>query len=419
MIAIDSPQMRSSCGSALSRFIAIVFGLFGIMPTDVGLAADIDFDILLSENYTSNLFLQPEEVAVSDFVTRISPGVDLTHEGNGLDAHIVYTYEALFYADNSEFNEDFHELDSDALVDFIGDELQLAGRAVYAQVNIDPSRPQTSSNIPVTGNRGNASYWDIGPDWQRKLPFNSEIYADYRYGQVNYDDPESQDVDSQRVSLELASDQSTGDSLTYRIQYAYWLLDYETSGDIRDQGITFTLRQEINENFGLVGLVGSESDFRDPRDGSLSQSQWEVGSDYSDGGLYLLAAVGERYFGTTFRLSASQQISSWQFTASYSEAPGTTESIRLTELSKDSDVEPFPEAPPPGLDEPGSAATFCLSIARPPQESLIRLVPRLVVFGNPAPERQHDSQPVGTVGKTYLPIARTNICELLGILITG
>jgi uncharacterized protein (PEP-CTERM system associated) len=358
MRAIDSEQMSISCGSMLSRIIAIFLGLFGIMQADFGLAADINFDIGLSEIYTSNLFLLPEELEVSDFVTRISPGVDVNHEGNGLEAHIGYSYEALFYADNSDFNEDFHQLDSDALVDLIGEELQLAGEAIYTQINIDPTRPQTTSNISLTGNRANAFLWTIGPDWQRKLPLNSEIDAAYRYGQVDYDDPETQDVDSQRFNLELASDRDAGASTTYSLKYAYWSLDYETSGEIKDQRVTFTLRQEINQNFGLLGLVGSESDIRDPRDGSLSESWWEVGSDYSDGGLNLAATVGERYFGRTFRLSAVQQLSSWQFTASYSEEPGTSESFNLAEVPKDIGEDPIPEPPPPGLDEPGSAATF-------------------------------------------------------------
>ena len=98
MKSIDSEQRWNRSGLTLSRFLSILIGFCGIMQADIGLAGDIDFKISLSEIYTSNLFLQPEELAVSDYVTRISPGLDFTRKGNGLEATISYAYEALFYA---------------------------------------------------------------------------------------------------------------------------------------------------------------------------------------------------------------------------------------------------------------------------------------------------------------------------------
>jgi hypothetical protein len=358
MSAIDSERRRVGYGFFLSHFFVMFLGFFGIMQTDVGSAADIDLNVSLSEIYTSNLFLRPEELAESAFVTRISPALDFNHEGNQSEIYIDYAYEALLYANNSTFNEDYHQLDSKALVDLIGEELQLSGQAFYTQVNVDPRKVQSNTNISITRNRSNAFIWTVGPDWQRKLPFNSEINADYRYGRVVYDNPESQDVDSQRFGLQLASDRDAGASMTYSIDYEYWFLDYETFGDIRDQRLTFTLRQEINANFGLFGLLGSESHLSDRLDNSLSEPWWEVGSDYSDGDLNVRASVGERYFGKIFRLNASQQVSRWQFAASYSEGPGTTESVRLTELPKGIDEDPIPEAPSSGLDQPGAGTLF-------------------------------------------------------------
>lgn len=358
MRSIDPESDGFGIGTMPARIAVIVLGVGGLMRVDVGSATDVDFNVSLSEIYTSNLFLTTEEIQVNDLVTRINPGVDIMHEGNAMEAHLGYQYEALFYADNSSFNEDYHQLDSRAMVDLIGDELSIAGDAVYSQINVDPTKPQTSSNIQITGNRSNAFMWRVGPNWQRKLPFDSQIDADYRFGQVDYDNPVSQDVDSQEVNVELASDQSSADSLTYKVEYEYWLLDYETSGKVKNQKLTLTLRQEVTQTISLVGLVGSESDIRDPRNGDLSQGWWEVGSSYADGGLNILVAVGERYFGTTFRLNASQQFSRWRFTAAYSEAPGTSESFRLAEIPADPEYIPIPEPPPPGLDVPGSAARF-------------------------------------------------------------
>jgi hypothetical protein len=249
-------------------------------------------------------------------------------------------------------------LDSDARFNLIGDELKLAGQAVYTQFDVDPTKQLANSNIPITGNRSNAFSWRIGPDWFRKIPFDSQISAKYRYGQVDYDNEQSQDVDSQRFILELSSDSDVASSMTYDFEYNYWILDYEISGEVRDQRLTFTLRQELNENFSVFGRVGSESDIRDRQDGSLSQSSWEVGSNYANRDFSVLAALGERYFGTTYRFNLSQRLANFRLTASYSEQPGTTESFYLAEIPVDAEGVIVPEPPPSGLDEPGSAATF-------------------------------------------------------------
>lgn len=358
MRSIDSTHPRRIRCLIPSPFFAVSVVCFGAIQIDFALAENIDFSVSLTEFYSDNIFLLSKELQEADFVTIIRPQLGFNHEGNQSEVNIDYVYEALFYKDDSDFNEDYHKLDSDAFVNLIGNELKLAGQAVYTQYDVDPTKQLANSNIPITGNRSNAFSWRIGPDWIRKIPFDSQIDVKYRYGQVDYDAEKSQDVNSQRLIMGLSSDPDVASSMTYELEYNYWILDYETSGEVREQRVAFTLRQEINETTNVFGRVGSESDIRDPQDGSLSQSAWEVGSNYANGDFSVLAAVGERYFGTTYRLNISQLLANFRLSASYSEQPGTTESFYLAEIPVDSEDDLVLEPPPPGLDEPGSAATF-------------------------------------------------------------
>ena len=202
--------------------LGLFIGALWMTQAGIVVASDVALDLTLEEIYSSNINLEPDESAQSDFVTRISPSVYVDYRGNRSYVDIGYTYEALLYQANSEFNEDFHQLDSGAEVDLIVDELQLRGLAIYNQINVDPAKKFADTNVSITGNRTNAFIWSLGPDWHRKLPLNSEISAVYDVGQVDYEDPESQDVDSQRLGMRLATDSTVPTSLTYQLAYDYW-----------------------------------------------------------------------------------------------------------------------------------------------------------------------------------------------------
>ncbi len=333
---------------------------FCFICLDVGYA-DTEINIGLSETYSSNISLLPSSEAESDFVTRISPSLAFTRSGRIADVNIDYTYETLIYADNSTFNEDFHQLNSNALLRLIGEELILSGDVGSTQVNVDPLMPQTSSNILKTGNRSDSLYWSGGPRWRGELPLNSAIDASYRYGHVGYDDPGIQEVDTEIIAVRLFSDENSGGALTYELEYNKWSYDYETTGDVDDQNLAFYLRQKVGEGFNLVGMVGLDSDFSDLQDSTLSEGRWEVGIDSSSMNWHLEAMFGHRYFGSVFRLRADREVADWGFSVSYSEIPGTTESVFLQGGISQMAVEDESLVDDPmlsGLDRPGTSSRF-------------------------------------------------------------
>ena len=341
--------------AVLSRCAAIAF----LLPCSA-LALEYNVNLFLEQVYSDNIALLPSDVAVSDWVTRIQPGIDVIYTGQSLTLDGAYQYETLLYRDNEVADQDYHNLDGIARYYLIADELQLYGQATFTQINVDPTRPPANSNITITGNRTDGWVWQVGPEWRREVPFNSEIDAYYHFGRIDFDDPGSQSVSSDRLGIRLSSIADSGYATAYDLNYEYWRLDYEIAGPITDQQISFTLSQELREGFSLTGLVGLDSDFRDPREESLTEPRWEAGFDARNADSYLTGAVGSRFWGTIFRISAGKTLRDWYYTVTYAEEPGTTESIYLGQLSVDATAS-NPRLPPDArVDTPGTGERFIM-----------------------------------------------------------
>jgi hypothetical protein len=323
-----------------------------------GFAASMDttLQLRLSETFSDNITLQDDESARSDFVTTIAPEIDIDFESQLVDLNLGYEYNALIYAKESTFNESYNRADALAGLNLIGETLRLMGDGSISQVNVDPQRPSDNTNIAVTGNRTDVYTWRVGPQWEQQIS-NSRVDAYYNVGKVYYDDPASQDVLTQRVGVRLFTDPESGSDTSYEIGYSGWDLDYEVSGDIKEQEAFVMLRQAIaGGGFEVYGLGGLDSDIADRSDSSLQEGRWEAGVEYRDADSHVSLGVGKRYFGTILRASAGREVTNWLFSLSYAEEPGTAETIGLREIPKVDEDAPSP--PDAEIDELGTGKRF-------------------------------------------------------------
>ncbi|MDX1666715.1 MAG: hypothetical protein R3350_05785, partial [Saprospiraceae bacterium] len=66
--------------------------------------------IFVEEKYTDNLFLDAEDEE-EDWVTTVSPGIELTYDSRSVDLEVDYSLRYIFYKDNSDENlDDFDEV---------------------------------------------------------------------------------------------------------------------------------------------------------------------------------------------------------------------------------------------------------------------------------------------------------------------
>ena len=76
-------------------------------------AATWRFDprIIVKETYTDNLFLDANNTR-NDFITELTPGINIKGVGRNLKFSFDYQYQNLFYADNGSMNDGFNQLRS-------------------------------------------------------------------------------------------------------------------------------------------------------------------------------------------------------------------------------------------------------------------------------------------------------------------
>jgi len=318
------------------------------------LAVDVQFSAQVEEVYSDNITLVPNDEAKADFVTRIAPSVQLDYLANSAEVTAEYTYEILRYASETDFDQEYHQLNALGGIDIIGKTLRMQGQTIYTQVNVDPRAPAQTSNIAAGGNRTDASNWQLGPRYQQEM-FGADVSAFYDYGRIEFDDPNSQDIESNRYGASVSNAEITSSRTTYEAVWNYWKLDYQVSGEIEDQTLYLQLRRELSDALDVFALGGADSDLFDRGESSLSETRWEVGFDYTGFDNYVSASFGDRYFGSVYRVSAGRQVSAWNYGLSYSEEPGTSESFFLGEQATPDPGEPPPDA---GLDTPGLGQPF-------------------------------------------------------------
>lgn len=357
------------------RWVRWLVALLGIVPAWCQ-AIDIMPRIGIAEIYSSNVDLQPDGEEEDDWVTSLTPGVTVGLQGSGVRLDLDYTLEALFYLNDSDRNEVYNQLAATTLFDIIGENLQLWADGSIDQVNVSPSKPVTSTNINVTDNRADAIAWDAGPVWSQPVFADSLLEGQLLVGRVNYDtieagdettvvtDVDIQDVDTLNGGVSLHSVLESAARLTYELAYEYERLDYEESGDATQQSTWLQLGYRIRPEFQVFVLGGLDSDFEEIDDSSLNQGRWEIGFNTASATNVFEAAVGHRYFGSTWRVNFLRERGNATYTLSYDETPTTTD---LTDIREIPVYPPSPNPPPlppdSDLGQPGSPDRYLLKRA--------------------------------------------------------
>jgi hypothetical protein len=156
-----------------------------------------------------------------------------------------------------------------------------------------------------------------------------------------------QDIDTQFVEGSITQNPEAAGSLGYEASYRFQRLDYDDAGDLEDQSAYLRLSYQFTQTLRLFGLVGADNDFEDQGSSSLDEFRWETGfaTEFTATDT-LEAAIGERFYGTTWRAAWNRQLDSQRYRISYSEEPANNDLLELRTLRSGED--------PDGLD-PGDA----------------------------------------------------------------
>lgn len=327
--AASRRQPRAARATCLAAAVALAYPLGAT-------AAQWEFTprVALAETWTDNVELAIDGLENSEWITELKPGFSLTGEGSRVKLKFDYDLQALWFSDNSDFNDTYHQANGQAAFVLAPESLFLDSFVRLDQQNIDTSGRVGFSNLFQTGNRTDAVVFGASPyhvgrygNWAESL-----LRVDYqgvRYQNTDATTVDIEDSDTQAISGWFGSlERARG--FSWRTRASYSRTEFEQAREFEYGQAALELGVPVGLRTRLTATAGLESDVQqDPSLGGFDESFWLVGMEWSPDELQSLSlSVGERYYGTSYAASYSRRGSRGSFDLSYTEDP-TTAGIQL------------------------------------------------------------------------------------------
>jgi hypothetical protein len=318
--------------------------------------SEFAFKLILSETYIENLLLVPPDDpdAIDDYVTQLNPDLVYKYSSPRAHAAVHYVLQNLWYLDNDDFNDSFHNLDANGDWVAVPDWFTVAARGTYGQHIIDPQRTVNVENLFATANLTDYAAASVTPVLKHKFG-RTEIDAEFNYGFVDYNEHITGD-DTQIAPFSL--DDSVNSNFSFRfgshedarigwgLEYQNDYVDYDTALSYRYERAGATAGYGITPTFRLLAEGGSETDLTESTSqGGLDSSYWRAGVRWEPDQLTSLQALaGERFFGNTYSVTLSRETRMLKLSIAYTEEP-TTESQDLVFAPGTAPAGQIPEDP--------------------------------------------------------------------------
>lgn len=289
--------------------------------------------LTVSETYTDNVRLGGGSgfggfgglSSGSEFITQISPGVNITGEGRRFKSNLSYTLNNLIYAKNERFRIR-NQLNTDATAEIIKHHFFVDGRATISQQNAFLFGPQAPDNAVLTGNRRNIYRWSISPYVRQRFSNLASGEVRYVHGEVSSNANSFSNSSSDTAIFSLNSG-SAFRTLGWGINYSHTQIDRKYArpnlGRLRTielERTTGTLRYIVTSQFSLIGTAGYERNSFISIRGRTSSPSWTVGFSWTPTKRTKIdASGGKRFFGNTYAASVDHRTRNTIWNLSYIE----------------------------------------------------------------------------------------------------
>jgi uncharacterized protein (PEP-CTERM system associated) len=324
-----SPGDRDSARRLTAFFFALPAATLALLAGPVRAAKwDVVPTLSVAESYTDNVFLAPDPLRQSDWVTQVIPGISITAKGARLRFDAKYAPEILYYANTTREEGVFHRGNAVGTLEVAEELLFLEGGAGVNQYDISLQGPQTTSNVNITGNRATAATAYVSPYLLRD--FGSTVRAEARYTYSAWKSDEEQkgvlpDNDAQRVVLRLASGPAFR-LTTWGVAYSGESIKYETQQETTSQVFTVSARHLVTTTMGLLAQVGYER-YDTGAPAALEGERWSAGFEWAPTPRTRLAATaGQRLDDETYGFEFRHRTGRTTWSATYAEDVTTSRS---------------------------------------------------------------------------------------------
>ncbi|MGI9305363.1 MAG: TIGR03016 family PEP-CTERM system-associated outer membrane protein [Gammaproteobacteria bacterium] len=258
--------------------------------------------------YADNIRLEPEGQEDSDLVGQVSPKLSVAVKGRRVNGELGYVMQNLFYAQDSDLNDTFHQLEAEATGEVFSDTFFIDVGSEITQTIVDSRSPVPDNNLFSSGNRTDAIAASISPYLRQRFSSFAETELRYLFGVVDFEqESEDPDVDiddntQHNVSAVLRSP-ADDRRLPWLLKYDREQTDFEDDTKDVFQAASLELEYHLTRGLTLLATGGQEdNEFgRGPED-EPDGTFWEAGLRIRPTARDTFElAVGDRFFGDTRR----------------------------------------------------------------------------------------------------------------------
>ena len=247
-------------------------------------AATWSFDprISVEETYTDNVFLDSSNER-DDFITEITPGINITGSGRNLQLDFDYQLQNLLYADDSDLNDEFSQLRATLESELIDDHLFFEADANIGQANISNQGRQANNNLNVTGNRTDTKLYRLTPIYRHSLGGIVDAELRYTFSSVKIDTGAG-DSETDDFNIRLNNGRRFNRfnwSVAYRKSESDRSNTGQANADTDFESTNANLTIPLTQKYSFIVEAGSEN------------SQFTTNQDRPDGE-YIAAGIGYR-----------------------------------------------------------------------------------------------------------------------------
>jgi hypothetical protein len=324
---VARPSKPAPVGRPLVASGALVLAMAGAP------AGAIEWDFVprveLGQYWTDNVTAAPKGFEESEWITALTPGFSLRGVSPRGQVDLQYQAQALWYQDNSDFDDVYHNLLGNGQYILVPNRLFVDGFARYDQENIDPFGRLSSGNIIQTGNRTDVAVYGFSPWYTQSFGDWGETLTRFTYYGVRYQDTDDtrvrvQDSDHNAIRTQLGSQQGKP-GLSWLGSVGYQRTDFLRAPEIEYGRAALDLGYPVGLRTRATFTAGLESNFLEDRTaGGFDEEFWAVGFEWEPSEFQSLAmSIGDRFFGTSFEMHWRRRGTRGDLDVSYTEVPST------------------------------------------------------------------------------------------------
>jgi uncharacterized protein (PEP-CTERM system associated) len=280
----------------------------------------------ITETFTDNVALQPDEQAHTAWVTEATPGFTLAGSTPRLQVQAMGAWHLFVYGGKKQRNTNDSQAQYDAIAQarVVDDWLYVDTMASGGPQSISAFGPQVTGNLWAMGNRAEVNTWRVSPYLRHRFHGTADLTMRYTRDSVDAGRNQLGTSEGRSMAANLSSGRSfrwLGWSLDYNRQD----LDNKLAGPSSSENALGTLRFQVVRTLALTASTGYDSYDFQSLGGRTSGRNWAGGFIWAPSSrTHVQASWGRRYFGPSGSLAASTRTRRSVWSVDYSDAITTT-----------------------------------------------------------------------------------------------